>query len=117
MKIRLKDFPELKRIFKLVFPAYKGRTFAVEVQESPVDVASCWDGGTRSYFRLLRLSSGKMLTVSGANPMHPGTLSGKDTYTAKPGYVLVEHCYFCGKDMGLRAYFHPEDVAPQLVVS
>lgn len=94
---------------------YSGRTFKAEVCESATLTDTYWSGGTRSTYRMIELATGKATEPNGiAAPHHfGGTLEGK-TVPVSPGFVLVEHVIFCGKDHGLRFYVNPADTAKLL---
>lgn len=92
--------------------SYTGKMFKAEVCESmtiPSD-AGVWTEGTRHTFKYIRLADGKEMDAVNHNAA-PWDKSRKDIKVdLKPGYTVVEHTIFCGKDMGLRFYVHPFDV-------
>jgi len=92
--------------------SYTGKMFKAEVCESmtiPSD-AGLWFEGTRHTFKYIRLEDGKELDAVNHNAS-PWNKSRQDVKVdLKPGYAVVEHTIFCGKDMGLRFYVHHADV-------
>ncbi len=111
---KLSDHPELRKLFKRTFPEYKGRKWRVQEQTRPIQINSYWQDGSRDYFRFVRLSDLEVLPVPDSHPAFNAQLPGADyvgnaTYEARPGFALVKHSYFCGRDSGLTVYFHPQD--------
>lgn len=94
---------------------YKGRTWRAEIKTEvtiPSD-AGLWSGGSRDQFFYLRLADGA--TVMASSKAAPWSMERADnTVKLTPGFALVEHTIAYGKDLGLRFYIHPEDVAKLL---
>lgn len=95
---------------------YSGGKFKVRVVESvtiPAD-AGLWSGGSRETYRIVRLVDGA--AVAGSDDMSaPWNRSRDDrAVTLQPGFAVVCHSMFCGKDMGLTFYVHPADAAALL---
>lgn len=98
---------------------YNGRNFQVEAATEITinNHAGYWDGGSRDTFYVVRLRDGQRASLNDKTLLHPGKVqAGEITYPIPPGIVVVEHSIFCGKDMGLRFYVHPNDIAPMLPV-
>ena len=95
--------------------AYDGRKFSAEVCESVVipATAGLWDGGSRGFYKLVQLSDGQVIEFPGqdAAPWDP---RNKRRVQIKPGYAVVCHSIFCGKDMGLHFYVHPQNATALL---
>jgi hypothetical protein len=106
--------PEVKALAKRAFPDYTGRKFRVEVVNHSIDVRSYWDGGSREYFKFVRLDGQKGEIVIPPQSAYDKTVNGADAVTLVPGLVCVSHIYFCGKDLGLCVYIHPDN-APKLL--
>lgn len=88
------------------FPNYKGRKFQVIVVEDnrTFNLTSGWDGGSREYYAIVRLSDMKAVNISDLGFMgNQFSRHGQD-FQIPEGFVLIEHSIFCGKDMGLRFY-------------
>ena len=103
------EHQELALIFKVAFPEYKGRKFKVEVSDSPLNVKSYWDGGSRDYFVFVRLSDQQVFMEVPAQSMFDKQIKGADSVTLPPGMGCVEHSIFRGKDMGLTLHLTPEN--------
>jgi hypothetical protein len=94
--------------------AYTGTRFAVQVAETvsvPID-AGLWDGGTRDHYQLVRLADGLTAATPGQDLFHDGRKSY--AFTLEPGFALVRHSIFQGRDTGLMIWVRPDDVAPLL---
>ncbi|MDE2232513.1 MAG: hypothetical protein KGJ90_00075 [Patescibacteria group bacterium] len=90
---------------------YAGKSFrAVVCEQVTIPMtAGLWHGESRETYRLVRLSDGKELPVNDDNAA-PWDRSRKETIVKlEPGFAIVEHSHFCGKDMGLRFYLHPSN--------
>lgn len=101
----------LRRIAFATFPDYTGRKLKLSVSDAPVNCASYWEGGSRSYFRFLNLST---LAVSDEVPAQSAfdtPVRGLDSVQLPPGFACIEHSIFCGKDTGLTVHIRPENAA------
>jgi len=90
---------------------YSGKKFkAVVCTEVTIRAdAGLWSGGSRDTFRFVQLSTGDAIAASD-NMSAPWDASRKDQHiTLKPGFAVVEHSLFSGKDMGLTFYVHPDE--------
>lgn len=93
------------------------RTATLYPWTSPVDVTSRWDGGSKSDFQLISLSTGETISLQSLSPM--GKFNHQNYPTVKPsqvpdGVVLFESGISCGKPMVPRIYVKPCDMAPLL---
>lgn len=95
--------------------SYNGKTFKAIVTESvtiPV-TAGLWEGGSRDLYSVVSLDHGtREIPGQRLAPWSPGR--GDHTVELLPGIVVVEHSIFCGKDMGLTFYVHPENATKLL---
>lgn len=94
---------------------YSGNKFKVSICEK-VTIPShsgLWDGGSRDQYFLVKPSTGAaMIGSSDSSPWDP---SRKDKEVIlNSDVVVIEHSIFCGKDMGLTIYAHPQVIAPYL---
>jgi hypothetical protein len=78
-------------------------------------LVSHWDGGTRDYFRVIQLKDMKIVEVPQNGTMVDPIDPLKEIQLPSPGYLVVRHAIFQGKDMGLKAYIHPDNVNPELL--
>lgn len=92
---------------------YGGRKWQLRVGES-VNVSNTqWDGGTRNQYTLVRLEDGQSMHVSDPRPW-PESMSMIGEVAIPSGCAVLEHCTFCGKDLGVRIYIRPENATPLL---
>lgn len=110
----VKSHRDLDRVFTKAFPSYRGRKFRVCITDSPLNVKSCWDGGSRDYFAFVRLVDGKFFGEVGAQSAFDKPIKGAESVSLPQGMGCVEHSIFCGKDMGLTLYLNPQD-SPKLL--
>lgn len=104
---------DVKKIALAAFPDYKGRKFTIKIENGTIDVRSYWSGGSRDYFVFLRLDNLKTFEIP-QQSVFDKKIQGADAVSLLPGVVCVEHSYFCGKDMGITIYVHPDN-APTLI--
>lgn len=93
--------PVVKRLLALTFPDYKGRTIKARLWLRAKPLENYWDGGTRSYYEAVRIADG---AVSSFGTDSPFLRSSHEPVDLPDGVILVEHAYFCGKDMGITVW-------------
>lgn len=108
------NHPDVIALAKRAFPDYTGKKFQVTVQSTPLDVRSYWEGGSRSYFKFLRLDGQKGEIDVPQQSAFDAKVEGADAVTLVPGLACVEHTIFCGKDVGICIYIHPDN-APKFL--
>jgi hypothetical protein len=104
--------PGVKKIISACRPDYKGRK--VEVSDSiPNELHSYWDEGSRNYWSIYDIETGKVRQVSSNHPFFeersPRTLKdffGQDKLPQNK--LLVKHNIFCGEDLGITVYGNKE---------
>lgn len=88
---------------------YAGRRFQIESATSVNVSGNYWDGGSRNYWGAVELATGREAQLQTANPLAG---QGRPFETAVPvGVVVWEHTIFCGKDLGVTFYVHPDNLA------
>jgi hypothetical protein len=96
--------------------SYSGKSFKAVVTESmtiPSD-AGLWAGGSRDVYRAMSLETGEQVRAADHDAA-PWDHSRRDQPVAlRPGFAVVRHSIFCGKDMGLTFYIHPDNAAKLL---
>jgi hypothetical protein len=92
----------VKKLAKVVYPEYNGRKFSAEIQ-SRYYPSDYWDGGSRNYMVAVDLKTGKIMEPS-ADAKNPYNNLAHKEFNIPPGVGILEHSYFCGKDMGIRLY-------------
>ena len=118
-KTSLECPPELAAIFRAAFPDYCGRKFRLEVTTSVRCNDTWWDGGSKSDYAFVQLSTGVLRElpdfISGG--FLPGSAAAHKALSSVQLSVdcaIVQHSIFCGKDMGLRVFLHPDNVVKLL---
>lgn len=100
---------------------YSGKKFAAHVctSVSIPATAGLWDGGSREYFYGLNLETGETREMAGqsASPFSRDYSRGDTKVDLLPGYAIVRHSHFCGKDMGLEFFIHPDNATALLPAS
>lgn len=105
--------PIVRRIIEATFPDYPGRKVFIVPRTIPLDVRSYWCGGSRSYFTFYDLRDGRTMAMPPQSAFDK-EVPGADSVTVPENFVCVEHVYFCGKDLGLRIYVNPKNLAALL---
>ena len=104
-------FSQVSGLVQAAFPGAKSRRpVRVEVRES-YHVQNYWDGGTR--YECAAINAKTKLPVSleqaGFQMQTQGNPYGLQSGLLKltQEFIVVEHVFFCGKDLGYRIYAHP----------
>lgn len=95
---------------------YNGAQFKAEIGDTafiPAD-AGTWSEGSREIFHGVRLADGATVPLTDTSSA-PWDDSRRDQrLTLRPGFAVVRHSIFCGKDMGLTFIMTASDAAPLL---
>jgi len=100
--------PMVARLLAATFPDYRGRKIELRSWDRPRTLENYWDGGTRSYWSMVEITTGRVGTPTNDNPFEP---AAHDKWDLPSGWVAVEHIIFCGHDLGIRIYARAEDLA------
>lgn len=96
------------------FNGYRGRKYKAETRTVVTipATAGLWDGGSRTEYFVVRMEDG----AAHRDSMHDRYLDGRRDIRVdlQPGFCVVTHSIFCGKDCGLTVYVHPENM-PKLL--
>lgn len=95
---------------------YNGRKFSAVVTDSVTIPAQAgnWGGGSRDTYKLVNVETGAAMDASD-NISAPWDSGRQDrVVNLRPGFAVILHSMFCGKDMGLTFYVHPENAAKLL---
>jgi len=97
----------LKKMGRIAYPNYKGRKWALSFGTS-YQMENYWDGGSKTYAMAINLSTGEVSQPNQAtnNPMNGAAHA---SFEIPPGFGIIEHCYFCGKDMGITLKIRPDE--------
>ena len=106
--------PGVRDMIRRCYPDYRGRKLRWEARETLHLSPTYWDGGTCHEYVLYELASGQVREVPRQAPREMGGPDPDATVPLRPGFAVLEHVFFCGQDIGVRVYVHPED-APKLL--
>jgi hypothetical protein len=96
--------------------SYSGKKFEAQVCTSVTIPATVglWDGGSRDDYYGVALDTGETFQLPHSNAW-PGFGARREVQvTLEPGKAVVRHSIFCGEDMGLTFYVHPDNAAKLL---
>jgi hypothetical protein len=97
------------------FPSYRGRKFRIYASDTIVLSDLNWSGGTRSQYRAITIEGFPVGSTDIYNQMAPWDNPAEGmVFPIPPGVCVVEHCMFCGKDLGLKIWVNPADM-PKLL--
>ena len=107
--MKLSMTPALKTILALTYPNYRGRKYRLEHAREITLHDRDWSGGTHSDYIILR-DVGNGIEVAETPPFRPsaGPAAYAPTLALQPGYVVVQHEQFCGRDIGITLYVNPD---------
>jgi hypothetical protein len=103
----------VRRIIQATYPDYRGRKIFLCPQSYPLNVKSYWEGGSRSYFVFLKLDTFERASMP-AQSAFDAQIRGADSVTLPENVACIEHCYFCGKDAGIRIHINPANATKLL---
>ena len=99
---------DIKIIGKAAFPDYRGRKFKLSTRQ-PVDVRSYWEGGSRDYFVAINLHTRGTLEVPQNGTPFDGGPIRPNGVEVPAGFAIVEHSFFCGKDIGITVHIREDE--------
>ena len=84
--------------------SYTGRKFSLTIQDTYTlnNGDFVWDGGSKTEVYFVKRLDNRFEIIDAQNVMANPVRDGGQTVTFSipPDAVVVERCYFCGKDMG-----------------
>jgi len=95
---------------------YNGNKFKAVVCTDvtiPAD-AGLWGGGSRETYHVIDLNTGRTINAPGQYAAPWDSSRREQKVELVPSIAIVEHSIFCGKDMGLTFYIHPDNAAKLL---
>lgn len=106
----------LEPLIRATFPEYAGKTCYVEVRETISFHDLNWSGGSRNQYRACTIDgkpTGSLDKFNQAAPWNNPAEGAKAQIP--PGLVVVQHCLFCGKDLGLTFSYNAADFPHNLL--
>lgn len=112
IKVKKSD-PLIRDIVAATFPKYNGRKFSIEATTKVSLGHNYWDGGTRHFKAFVSLENMQAKSLHSNHPFFERTQLGAGYERAElpQGVAMVEHTIFCGHDMGITIYVHPDNMA------
>ena len=107
MIIDLKRNPKLQSLVRKAFPAYRKHKVIVFKGEKVSLSGASWDGGSRSYYDAVNISTGETVSITG----QAWNQRECPVATIVPGTAIAESGIFCGKKATLIVTLHPEDIS------
>jgi hypothetical protein len=106
MKITKATHPLIYKIAKHAYPDYKGRKMYLQY-ENTVDTGwnANWSGGTKTYYKFVRLDNGKIFSVP---DLAPWKRPENEVVEIPQGAACITHTFFCGTDCGVTVIFPKE---------
>jgi len=95
---------QVRDILALTYPEYRGRKYAIEFVPTLMIYNTNWAGGSRNTYTAIRYD-GRCSRLGVPAPW-VNTVEGK-TIELTPEIMIVKHCIFCGRDLGITIYAHP----------
>lgn len=104
----------IERLARTAFPNWRGKRLKVSTLPESGElsvIGTAWSGGSRSSYVAIDLNSGRTMLAAAVNP-----LRDRDSRIAviPPGFCVVEHSMFLGKDHGCTVYLHSANLAKLL---
>jgi hypothetical protein len=96
--------------------SYNGNKFKAYVcteMTIPSD-AGLWSGGSRDTYSAINFSTGEIVPFPGQQSAPWDSSRADRKVTLEPGFAVVEHTIFSGKDLGLTFYLHPDNATKLL---
>lgn len=97
----------VKDLAELAFPAYKGKKFKIVTIDGPVHLENYWSDGSMKDWAFIKMPEMQVASLPVQNPMRRET---HQSVEIPRDLIGVCHTIFCGKDMGLSFYLHPENI-------
>ena len=90
---------------------YRGRKFTLVMADWVEPDSNYWSGGSKSDYTVVRLSDMEVVEL----PDDPTGGARPGRLQLPPGFVVIEHVRFQGKDLGLRIFVNPLGLDPRLL--
>lgn len=104
--------PAIRKMVRACYPQWKGRKIKIE-PATRYQMMDYWSEGSRNYVTAYHLESGATKHPS-AMTHSPYNQAAHAEVQIPEGIALVEHAIFAGRDMGIRIYVNPANLAKLL---
>ncbi len=97
-------------IARIAFPEWRGKKATIVRQDAVELLGTFWDGGSKNTFRAVNIATGETSDAARGmdTPVVFGGKAANQSVRLPPGFAIVEHIVFCGKELGCRVYLAPE---------
>lgn len=82
------------------FPEYSGRKFKVNYTSKVYIHNTYWSSGSKSYYCYVPMDGGQIRRLDDLENPAISMIEGSEVLL-DGSFVIVEHCYYCGADMGI----------------
>lgn len=89
------------------------RTVEIVVAKTVTFFNTFWFEGSKNEYRAVILQTGASAFLATGDSPWSAVAEGR-TVELEPGVAIVQHVTFCGKDLGLRVWLHPDNVQGML---
>jgi len=109
--IELKTAPELIRVIRAADGAYRKTKAFLRVQPTCTLHGTYWDGGSRTTYTAINLSTMRAATADQFAPPQFGGPAQAPTVDIPEGIAIVATGVFCGKPATASVYINPANAA------
>lgn len=111
--LNAKDVPQYLR------GDYTGKKFSVNTSTEGYipNTAGLWEGGSRDTYKLIELSTGRSVSITDVTSAPWDASRTEKRFPMRPGFAIVCHSMFCGRDAVLTFTIHPDDATKMLPAS
>ena len=103
----------VRALVSRAFPSYTGKQFKLAISDSPINCASYWDSGNRSYFAFANLATGETSSTVPAQSAFDRPVAGLDAVSLPDGFACIEH-NFSGVRQSITIHIRTSNAAPLL---
>jgi hypothetical protein len=109
--VELKTAPELIRVIRAADSAYRKTKAFLRVQPTCTLHGTYWDGGSRTTYTAINLSTMRAATADQFAPPQFGGPAQAPTVDIPEGIAIVATGVFCGKPATASVYINPANAA------
>ena len=113
--VTLAGYPEIARLIKIAASGYKKRKAFIQSREKITLSNTYWDGGSRSSYTVVTLSTGQITPCPQYSPPEFGGFT--PSIAIDNDTVIIETGIFCGKTATASVYVSPENYSKFLKLS
>lgn len=103
----------VRALVSRAFPSYTGKQFKLAISDSPINCASYWDSGNRSYFAFANLATGETSATVPAQSAFDRPVAGLDAVSLPDGFACIEH-NFSGVRQSITIHIRTSNAAKML---